>query len=174
MRATLEWSFDRLSNDEQDLLVRLSVFRSMFSLAGAQAVNPQPPELTVQLLSDLVAKSLVLVDHRWAVTHFRLLETTRGFAEEKLREWDDIADIRRRHAALLAALFAAERTGIRTDPSMDRRQEFRSRVDDVRSAIGWSLSPAGEARVGIRLLMDSGPMWLSLGTLCVRIRCWFR
>ena len=165
MRATLEWSFDRLSNDEQDLLVRLSVFRSMFSLAGAQAVNPQPPELTVQLLSDLVAKSLVIVDHRWAVTHFRLLETTRGFAEEKLREWDDIADVRRRHAAHLAALFAAERTGIRTDPSMDRRQEFRSRVDDVRSAIGWSLSPAGEARVGIRLVIDSGPMWLSLGIL---------
>ena len=154
MRATLEWSFDRLSNDEQNLLVRLSVFRSMFSLAGAQAVNPLPPELTVQLLANLVAKSLVLVDHRWAVTHFRLLETTRGFAEEKLQELADTADVRRRHAAHLVSLFAAERSGIRTDPSMDRRQAFRSRVDDVRSAISWCLSPLGDAQLGIRLVIE--------------------
>jgi len=165
MRATLGWSYDKLSNEEQMLLVRLSIFRSAFSLAGAQAVNPLSPELTIQLLSNLVAKSLVVVDHQRTVTRFRLLETTRGFAEEKLHEWKDSADVRRRHAAHLVALFAAERTGVQTDPSMDRRQEFRSRVDDVRSAISWSLSPVGDSRLGIRLIIDSAPMWLSLSIL---------
>lgn len=165
MRATLEWSYDKLTNEEQMLLARLSVFRSMFSLAGAQAVNPLPPERTIQLLSDLVAKSLVVVDHQRAVTRFRLLEITRGFAEEKLNESKDGAEVRRRHAAHLVALFAAERTGVQTDPSVDRRQEFRSRVDDVRSAIGWSLSPSGDSRLGIRLIIDSAPMWVSLAIL---------
>jgi predicted ATPase len=165
MRATLEWSYDKLPNEEQILLVRLSVFRSMFSLAGAQAVNPLQPEVTIQLLSNLVAKSLVVVDHQRAVTRFRLLETTRGFAEEKRHEWKDSADVRQRHAAHLVALFAAERTGVQTDPSVDRREEFRSRVDDVRSAINWSLSPVGDSRLGIRLIIDSGPMWLSLSIL---------
>ena len=165
MRATLEWSYNKLSNEEQMLLVRLSVFRSTFSLAGAQAVNPLPPELTIQLLSNLVAKSLVVVDHQRTVTRFRLLETTRGFAEEKLHECKESADVRRRYAAHLVALFAAERTGVQTDPSMDRGQEFRSSVDDVRSAISWSLSPVGDSRLGIRLIIDSAPMWLSLSIL---------
>ncbi len=165
MKATLEWSYDKLSNEEKTLLVRLSIFRSMFSLAGAQAVNPAPPELTIQLLSDLVAKSLVVVDHQRTVTRFRLLEITRGFAEEKLNESKDGADVRGRHAAHLDALFAAERTGVQTDPPVDRRQEFRSRVDDVRSAIGWSLSPSGDSRLGIRLIIDSAPMWVSLAIL---------
>jgi predicted ATPase len=71
MRATLEWSYDKLSNEEQMLLVRLSVFRSTFSLGGAQAVNPLPPELTIQLLSNFVAESLVVADHQRAVTRFR-------------------------------------------------------------------------------------------------------
>jgi predicted ATPase len=165
MRATLEWSYEKLTNEEQMLLVRLSVFRSTFSLAGAQAVNPLPPELTVQLLSNLVAKSLVVIDHRHTVTRFRLLEITRGFAEEKLHEWKDSADVRRRHAAHLIALFAAERTGVQTDPSTDRRPEFRSRVDDVRAAITWSLSPMGDSRLGIRLIIDSAPMWVGLSIL---------
>ncbi len=165
MRATLEWSYNKLSNEEQMLLVRLSVFRSTFSLAGAQAVNPLPPELTIQLLSNLVAKSLVVVDHQRTVTRFRLLETTRGFAEEKLHECKESADVRRRYAAHLVALFAAERTGVQTDPSMDRGQEFRSSVDDVRSAISWSLSPVGDSRLGIRLIINSAPMWLSLSIL---------
>ncbi|MGD0183648.1 MAG: winged helix-turn-helix domain-containing protein [Roseiarcus sp.] len=165
MRATLEWSYDKLSNEEKMLLIRLSIFRSMFSLAGAQAVSAAPPELTIQLLSDMVAKSLVVVDYQRAVTRFRLLEITRGFAEEKLNDSKDSADVRRRHAAHLVALFAGERTGVRTDPSTDRRQEFRSRVDDVRSAIGWSLSPSGDSRLGIRLIIDSAPMWISLSIL---------
>lgn len=165
MWATLEWSYDKLSHDERMLLVRLSAFRSMFSLAGAQAMNPLPPEQTIQLLSSLVAKSLVVVDQQRVVTRFRLLEITRAFAEEKLKEWKDRSDICRRHAAHLVALFAAERSGIQTDPSMDRREEFRSRVDDVRSAIAWSLSPTGDARLGVRLIIDSAPMWLSLSIL---------
>ena len=165
MSATLQWSYDKLSNEEQILLVRLSVFRSMFSLAGAQAVNPAPPERTIQLLSDLVAKSLVVIDHQRAAARFRLLEITRGFAEEKLQKSKDGADVCRRHAAHLVALFAAERTGVPTDSWLDRRQEFRSRVDDVRSAIDWSLSPSGDSRLGIRLIIDSAPMWVSLAML---------
>ena len=144
LRATLEWSYDNLSNDERVLLARLSVFQTTFSLAAAQAVNPLPPERTALLLSNLVAKSFAVVDHSRPITRFRLLETTRRFAEEKLHERKDIADVRRRHAEHLVAVFAAELTDVKSDPFVDRRQEFRSRVDDVRAAISWSLSPAGD------------------------------
>ena len=144
LRATLEWSYDNLSNDERVLLAQLAVFQTTFSLAAAQAVNPLPPEQTALLLSNLVAKSLAVVDHSRPLTRFRLLETTRRFAEEKLYERKDIDDICRRHAEHLVAVFAAELTDVKSNLSVDRRQEFRSRVDEVRVAINWCLSPAGE------------------------------
>jgi predicted ATPase/DNA-binding winged helix-turn-helix (wHTH) protein len=137
MRATLEWSYDKLSRDEQMLLVRLSVFRSIFSLAGAQAVNPLPPEITIQLLSSLVAKSLVVVDQQRAVTRFRLLEITRTFAEEKLQASEDSAEIRRRHAAYLVALFAASRAGSKPIRRwIAARNSVRGSMTSVRRSLG--------------------------------------
>ena len=165
MRATLEWSYEKLTADEQSLLVRLSVFRAMFSASGAQAVNGLSPQVTLQLLSSLVAKSLVFVDHRFADVRFRLLETTRAFVEEKLEASQAGMEVRKRHAAYLSSLFAAERAGALADAPEKRRQDYRLRVDDVRSAIGWCLSKQGESQLGIGLIIDSAPMWLALSVL---------
>src|SRR5438132_3559683 len=88
LRATLDWSYELLSDVERIVLRRLGKFAGAFRLESAQAVAagsdvavPAIPEI----VANLVAKSLVAADLGEAVVHYRLLETTRVYARESLR-----------------------------------------------------------------------------------------
>jgi predicted ATPase/class 3 adenylate cyclase len=83
LTAALDWSYDLLGPDEQLLLCRLAVFRGSFSLRAAEAVcHPK----AMELLGSLVAKSLVLVSDDGENVRYRLLESVRMYAEQKLVE----------------------------------------------------------------------------------------
>ena len=87
LAATLDWSHDLLPGAERALLRRLAVFAGDFSLEAAIALAPdQPPSEVVAHVADLVAKSLVAADHRGEAVRYRLLDTTRLYGLERLRE----------------------------------------------------------------------------------------
>lgn len=167
LTAMLEWSFDMLGDDERDLLVTLSVFRGEFEMEGAIVVSPMEPEVILRRLSGLITKSLIIVSRTGNRILYRLLETTRAFCEPKLRQRCDANDVYRRHAEYLVGYLAKTRKLDVT--SMAEKSmvsaELRSVVSDVRWAINWGLSLEGDSRQAVRLIVDSGPMWLRLSML---------
>ena len=107
MRALIDWSYDLLSDPERALFRGLSIFAAGFTLEGAAAVcsGEDCDEIAVlDLLSSLVDKSLLQTDPG-AEERYRLLESTRQYAREKLEEIGEFEDAARRHLAYLAQLF---------------------------------------------------------------------
>lgn len=162
LTATMSWSFDSLSAQEQYLLVAISVFRSTFSMDAAMAVAQISQDELVISLSNLVAKSLVNVEHEHSGVGYRLLETTRSFSEHKLRVGENETLIRRRHAEYMISIFKELKAkGKLTDGPFD----FQQVAADVRTAINWCMGAHGDPKLGIKLIVDSAIMWLRLSIL---------
>jgi hypothetical protein len=94
LTAALDWSYDLLDPDEQLLLRRLAVFRGSFSLSGAEAIcHPK----ALELLRSLVTKSLVDISDNDVEVRYRLLESVRVYAEQKLVESGESEQLRSAH-----------------------------------------------------------------------------
>ena len=155
LRATLEWSHGRLSPEEQALFRRLAVVAGSFTsdLAIAVASGPQQDEwATLDLLSSLVEKSLVVA----AVgepPRYRLLESARAFAAERLAASGEMSERRRRHALAVAAHFEQLDNALIT--GRVRTHEFDAalspELDGLREAMGWGLSEPEQLEAAMRL-----------------------
>jgi predicted ATPase/class 3 adenylate cyclase len=113
LRALIDWSYDLLPPDEQRLFQRLSVFAGGWTLEAAEAVVAGAPIESgdvMDLLANLVEKSLVMLDLDSG--RYRMLDTVRQYASDRLAERDDGADTRSRHLAWCLALAAAARAGL--------------------------------------------------------------
>ena len=116
LRATLDWSYGLLPDIERVVLRRLAIFAGTFSLEEACAVSVEPTITIAELpsyIGNLVDKSLVSSDATTKDTRYRLLETTRVYALERLIASDELNRIARRHAECYLALYgkAAEENG---------------------------------------------------------------
>ena len=101
LAATLDWSYDALSEAEQAALRRLSVFAGGFTLSAAEAVATDDLVVSsdiVEVVASLVSKSLLNADVTTATGHYRLLDTTRAYALKKLTECGEFDRTARRHA----------------------------------------------------------------------------
>jgi predicted ATPase/DNA-binding winged helix-turn-helix (wHTH) protein len=113
LAATLDWSYQLLSEAERIILRRLSVFANVFSLDAASAVaatGSLAVSDVVEGVANLVAKSLASADLRGAVMQYRLLNTTRAYALQKLEESGEREAVLRRHAEYHRDLLGASRT----------------------------------------------------------------
>jgi predicted ATPase len=132
LRATIEWSHDLLSPDEQALFARLAVFRGSFSLDAAEHVC----DADVEVLSSLVDKSLL----RRRDGRFVMLETIREFATERLDGSSQADELRRRHAEFFLAL-AEETNPSRGETaeagSAARLDRLEAEHDNLRAALDW-------------------------------------
>ncbi len=164
MRATLEWSHELLTAAERVVLRRLSVFAGTFNVGEASAVAASS-ELAesdvIDLLSNLVSKSLV---DRCA-TGFRLLETTRAFAFEKLVESGERVAVSLRHAEYHRALFEEAEAEWQARPTAEWLADYGPKIDNVRAALDWAFSPDGDSVVGIALTTAAVPLWMELSSL---------
>src|SRR5436190_9985138 len=103
LQHAVEWSYDLLTDDERDVLRVTSVFAGGFDLASIGVVIDGPDDVdVVRHLDSLVRKSLVVADHTATRTRYRLFETIRQFAEDRLARAGTLERARGRHAAYFA------------------------------------------------------------------------
>jgi non-specific serine/threonine protein kinase len=159
--ATIEWSHDLLSEKERVLLRRLSVFAGGWTLSAAEAVCSDRErggilsDEVLPLLTRLVNKSLVDVERQDRETRYRLLETVRQYARDKLVESGEAEVLRGRHLEWylgLAERAEPELFGAEQAIWFDR---LDAELDNIRAALEWSLG-GGEAEAGLRL---AGALW---------------
>ncbi|MCF4997434.1 AAA family ATPase [Pseudomonas syringae] len=168
LRAALDWSFNLLSLCEQTCLRRLGIFRGGFTLESAAAVivgeHIEPREL-LAAITQLVAKSLLNVEVGDEEVFYRLLDTTRRYALEKLDQAHELAETRERHAQCCLALMhqAQEQWEITaTDQWIER---YARGLEDLRTALDWGLNGAGSRQLGISLTAASTPLWQEMSLL---------
>src|SRR5215831_18559015 len=171
MRATLDWSYELLSESERVVLRRLGVFVGVFTpdAATAVAASVDIPAADVEdAVANLVGKSLLSTDVGGAIVRYRLLETTRAYAREKLVESAEFEHLARRHAEYYRDLFQRAGVEFETRPTAEWLAAYRPHFDDVRLALDWAFSPGGDAGVAVALTAAAMPMWthLSLVTEC--------
>ena len=165
MRAVLDWSYGLLSEEEQLFLGALGIFAGGFTVEAAAAVVLDAAKTrmdAIDRLADLVAKSLVVADVSEAKPRFRLLDTTRAYAIEKLDESAERDQIARRHAEYHRQIFGraeVESVARRTDEWL---ADYAREIDNLRSALDWAFSPGGEAAIGVALTAAAVPLWMRL------------
>jgi predicted ATPase len=145
--ATIGWSYDLLSEPERVLLRGIAIFVGPFGLEAADAVVAR--ELTspdaVERLLGLVSKSLVVAVSEEGTTRYRLLDTTRAYALEKLVESGERALLARRHAEYYRDLLARAEAESETRRQPEWLAIYGRHIDDVRAALDWTFSADGDA-----------------------------
>lgn len=167
LRATVDWSYQLLSDPERVLLRRLSVFRSSWTVDALQAVvagDSLTPNAVLDLLGRLVDRSLVVVDRtaadRAVGPRYHLLETIRQYAAERLVEASEGDAIARAHADYLAALAQRAEVELRGDGQARWLPRLATERDDIDAALAWCTAHADtEPDAGLRLVGSLGWYW---------------
>ncbi|AXL50230.1 transcriptional regulator [Paraburkholderia caffeinilytica] len=154
LKATLDWSHALLDDTERATLRGLGIFVNGFTLDAAIAVvgGGALRELDViAAVSGLVEKSLVVTQVERGKARYRLLETTRAYALQKLDDNGERRVATLNHARYFAGLLECE-TSDHADPasscSDSWHRRMRELLDDLRAALGWALSPKGDEALG--------------------------
>jgi predicted ATPase len=168
LRATLDWSHDLLGGPDRVVFRRLAVMAGSFSLDTAASIAAGP-ELTdsdvVESVATLVAKSLIAVDLGGAITSYRLLETTRAYAGEKLAESGEVEPRARRHAEYHRDLFARAHAEWHAQPTAEWLATYGPALDDLRAALDWAFAAGGDAPLGVALTIVAVPLWFQRSLL---------
>jgi len=162
LRASVDWSHALLSDAEQVLFRRLAVFFGGFDLDAAHAVAADTDTERYQVLDQLtllVDKSLVVAEDTSHGTRYRLLETVRQYAQEKLHESREGNDIRGRHRDHYTAV-AAELDWPSDTSHARRLAQAEVEIDNLRSAFAWSLENS-DTTPALRLAASLHPLWFS-------------
>jgi predicted ATPase/class 3 adenylate cyclase len=158
LRATVEWSYALLDERDRVVFDRLGVFAGSFDAAAATAVAGHQ-ELTAwdvrDALDDLAAKSMVVLDESSETgTRFRLLETLRQYALERLDDTGAAEEHRRYHAEHYARFAEAAGPGLEGPEEVTWAQRFDAELDNLRAAVAWALdtTAASEGELGLRII----------------------
>jgi predicted ATPase/DNA-binding winged helix-turn-helix (wHTH) protein len=164
MRAVVDWSYGLLGQNEQRSFRALGIFAGGFTAEAAAAIAMDAPTgaEAIDCLADLVAKSLVVADASGSRTRFRLLDTTRAFAIEKLDASDEREPIARRHAEYYRDLFRRAEGEVPARPAGEWLAEYTGEVDNLRAALDWAFSPTGVESIRVALTVAAIPLWLQL------------
>jgi len=139
LRALIDWSYDLLSNEEKRLLQFASAFVGGWTLEAMEFVADEPS--TLELLEQLVNKSLIVTEEHSGVMRYFLLETIRQYGREKLFEAKQASAARDRHFIyfdkLSDGLWNVYR--IRSEVEIERHQSIRIEMDNLRAALEWGL-----------------------------------
>ncbi len=159
LRATIDWSYNLLTEAERLLLQRLSVFAAGCTLEAAEAVcagEDLEVGSVLEGLAALVAKSMVIADRQQdKETRYRLLETVRQFAQEKLGAGGEADGARQRHMAYYLALAESETHGQYSEWWRQMAIEF----DNLWAATAWAESAVGETEAALRLSLRANQAW---------------
>ena len=159
LRAAIAWSYELLSGDQQAVLRRLSVFAGAFSFDSAAAVCEDELSGDVcDAIDELVLKSLIAVDPTSPLARYRLFETTRAYAREKLEEAGERVAVSRTHAQHVCGVF--ERLEADSPLYGAAWDAGRARwMDDIQLAVQASFCTLGDPALGMRLLGATASVW---------------
>jgi len=158
LQATLDWSYELLSEQEQTLFRRLSVFRGGWSLEAAEGIcagERVVPRSVLDLLGELIDKSLVEVEDKGDEMRYRLLEPVRQYATERLTEAGEADQTARKHVEWFLKLAEAGEAGLRGPDQLVWLTRLEGEHDNLRAALAWTLE-SGEIKLGVAL---AGAVW---------------
>ena len=166
LRASVDWSHALLTQPERVLFRRLAVFLGGFDLAAAQAVAGGGEVERFQVLDQLtllVDKSLVVAEHTGGATRYRLLETVRQYALEKLGESGEADSMRSRHRDHYTAMAALLDAPAGRD--YERRvEQAETEIDNLRAAFAWSRENS-DIELALALVSALQPLWQARGRI---------
>jgi predicted ATPase/DNA-binding winged helix-turn-helix (wHTH) protein len=157
--ATLDWSYSLLSEREAALLRAISVFAGVFGVDGATALSNGSPAEVLDVLAQLVAKSLLAMDTKADVVTFRLLETTRAYCLDRLRVSGEDQVVRRRHAEYVCAILERAASEWAMRAAGEWGAAYGHVVDDLRAALAWAGNDAAYRTLRIRLTVAGSLLW---------------
>ena len=165
INAALDWSYGSLDDDDQKFLRRLSIFAGSFTAEAASVVVTDGLKAdadAIDRLAELAAKSLVATDVADLEPRFRLLETTRAYGLDKLKESGERGRTARRHAEYFVDLL--ERAGHEAEAGRSSKAlaGHARQIDDVRAALDWAFSSEGDPSAAVALTAAAVPLWVHL------------
>ena len=166
LRASVDWSHALLTEPERVLFRRLAVFLGGFDLDAAQAVAGGGDVERFQVLDQLtllVDKSLVVADDSGGRTRYRLLETVRQYALEKLGESGEADAVRSRHRDHYTAMAALLDAPAGSDYEQ-RLEQADIEIDNLRAAFGWSRENS-DIELALALASSLQPLWQARGRI---------
>jgi predicted ATPase/DNA-binding winged helix-turn-helix (wHTH) protein len=172
LRALIDWSYNLLSEPEQTLMRRLSVFAGSWTLDAAVAISADSAIEEWQvfdLLTSLVDKSLVVAEPWGQSTRYRYLESTRQYAAKELRDAGN-DDPARLLAAYLVALFRTAEDNFELMPTDRWLALYGPELDNLRAALTWSFGPGGNVALGLALAAYARTLWQELSLHAERRR----
>ncbi len=159
LRATMDWSYSLLSEQERILFRRLSIFAGGFTLEAAEAVcsgDGIAESGVLDLLAHLVDKSLIMVEEREGERRYCLLDTIRQYSQERLWEAGEVARLQERHWTWYTGLVARAEPEVLGPRQVAWFNRFESEHDNLRAALRYLLE-RGEAAIAARI--GGGAFW---------------
>jgi len=158
--ATLDWSYELLSDTEARVLRHLAILNGDFSLDAASAVTDEIDAVSViDCVASLVAKSLIAADFQAWDDHYRLLDTTRAYALEKLRGAGEHREAARRHAEYFREAIIQAEAESNSVPRADWQSRYGRHLGNVRAGLEWAFSADGDSQIGATLTAAAVPLW---------------
>ena len=159
LHALIDWSWDLLTDDDRRLLRRLSIFVGGWTVPAAARVAGDPEVVagtmdTLDGLTRLVDRSLVIVERGATTTRYRMLETIRQYAREQLIRSGEAGDVAGRHLRFFAALADAAAAELRGPAMVDWLDRLDGEIENLGAALEWALEaePETAVRMGLALL----------------------
>jgi predicted ATPase/DNA-binding XRE family transcriptional regulator len=167
LQAAIDWSYDLLSPTEQTLFRRLSVFVNGWTFEAAEFVCSDTnikSEDVLDLLTQLVNKSLVYTEEIQSQTRYHVLEIIRQYANQKLKESDENKLLRDHHLNYYLNLAETAAPHLIRPEQLEWLARLDTDYDNLRTALGWTLSK-DPPELSLRLCAALGRFWL--------IRCYW-
>jgi len=162
LRALIDWSFDLLTEPERVAFRRLAVFAGSFDLPGAEAVLPGGPidALDVlDLVGSLLDKSLITrLPAQDREPRYRLLDSTRHYALEKLEQAGETAALQRAHAAHMVAVFGEARRRYLDTDMLLWSADVEPEIENLQAALAWGFGEEGDDRIAVALAARLWPL----------------
>jgi predicted ATPase/DNA-binding winged helix-turn-helix (wHTH) protein/tetratricopeptide (TPR) repeat protein len=174
LRATLDWSYDLLSDIEKIVFRRIAPFVGHFSLEGAHYAAGELDSSDGDIfdaIAGLVEKSLLTTRIDETQVQYRLLDTTRAYALEKLELHTELEAALLRHAQHTMEHLESRREVLATQARPERVAFYSSQLGNARAALEWSFGPHGDDEIATRLAAASTQMFLELA-LMIECQVW--
>jgi predicted ATPase/DNA-binding SARP family transcriptional activator len=165
LQATMDWSYGLLPHLERTLLRRLSVFSGGWTLKAAEEVAGHKDiskQEVLDLISNLVDKSLVLVEDRGLKVRYRMLETVRQYGLRMLSEEGELEEARQRHADYFVLLAEQADEELRDARQVEAVEVLDSEHDNLRGALRWATNNS-KKNMALRLVGALGWYWFMRG-----------